>query len=244
MGASFLAALPLPARALSCSSQPLPFGTAIHCVVELSQDRLELFWKNPAGQPFGSFHSLFHYLEAQGKKVLFATNGGMYEPDLSPVGWYVEGGKELVKLNQRKGFGNFYLKPNGVLAWNRWQAWIGPSEEMEAKQADFLWATQSGPLLVHHGEITPAIPMHSRSRYIRNGVGLLDRHRVVFVITETPVTLYEFALIFRKNFSCREALYLDGSISSIYSLPLGIWKERGPMGPILAVWTPANTQSR
>jgi uncharacterized protein YigE (DUF2233 family) len=62
---------------------------------------------------------------------------------------------------------------------------------------------------------------------------------VVFVISESPVTFYEFASFFRDSLHCREALYLDGTISSLYAPKLNR-EDRGPdMGPIFGVVTSA-----
>jgi hypothetical protein len=44
----------------------------------------------------------------------FATNAGMFDPALKPVGLYVEQGRELVHVNTRSGYGNFHMKPNGI----------------------------------------------------------------------------------------------------------------------------------
>ncbi len=41
-------------------------------------------------------------------------NAGMYHEDLSPVGLYVEEGREQAILQTGGGEGNFFLKPNGV----------------------------------------------------------------------------------------------------------------------------------
>jgi hypothetical protein len=46
-------------------------------------------------------------LEGEAGKLLFATNAGMFDPALKPVGLYVEQGRELVRANTRS-------KPNGV----------------------------------------------------------------------------------------------------------------------------------
>jgi uncharacterized protein YigE (DUF2233 family) len=55
------------------------------------------------------------------------------------------------------------------------------------------------------------------------------------VISESPVTFYEFAGYFRDHLHCGEALYLDGSISSLYAPRLGREDYGSDMGPILGV---------
>jgi len=47
-------------------------------------------------------------------RLLFATNAGMFDPALKPVGLYVEQGRELVHANTLSGYGNFHMKPNRI----------------------------------------------------------------------------------------------------------------------------------
>jgi uncharacterized protein YigE (DUF2233 family) len=75
----------------------------------------------------------------------------------------------------------------------------------------------------------------SQWRKIRNGVCAPSATEVAFVISEQPVTFYEFAGYFRDHLHCREALYLDGTISSLYSLQLGREDHWSDMGPMLGV---------
>ena len=39
---------------------------------------------------------------------------------------------------------------------------------------------------------------------------------MVFAISETPVNFHTFARLFRDRIGCRNALYLDGTISQFY----------------------------
>jgi uncharacterized protein YigE (DUF2233 family) len=45
---------------------------------------------------------------------VFAMNGGMYKPDNSPQGLYIENREVAASLDTTTGNGNFYLKPNGI----------------------------------------------------------------------------------------------------------------------------------
>ncbi|NNC25158.1 hypothetical protein HKX41_13550, partial [Salinisphaera sp. USBA-960] len=76
-------------------------------------------------------------------------------------------------LNLRAGEGNFYLKPNGVFVLDR----DDRPHVIEASRYPDLargarLATQSGPLLVEGGRIHPALDPQSRSRHLRNGIGV------------------------------------------------------------------------
>jgi len=57
----------------------------------------------------------------------------------------------------------------------------------------------------------------------------------VFVITASAVTFYEFAGYFLNRLRCAEALYLDGSISSLYAPQLGRADHWFNVGPIIGV---------
>src|SRR3546814_10330835 len=80
----------------------------------------------------------------------------------------------------------------------------------------------------------PRIKPGSASRKIRNGVGLRDPHTLVFAISQEPVTFWEFAQLFRVGLSSRNALFLDGGISSLYAPALRRFDRVYPMGPIIA----------
>jgi uncharacterized protein YigE (DUF2233 family) len=205
------------------------------CEVNLAEHRLELFWKDDGGAPFRSFSALDARLRGRGRKLLFAMNAGMYREDLSPVGLYVERGRQLRPLNLARGRSNFCLRPNGVFALTKSGAVVVESSRYPAIKAGVTLATQSGPMLVIDGRLHPAFSRQSTSRYLRNGVGVLSPKRVLFAISEEPVTFYEFATFFRDVLHCRNALYLDGAISSLYSAALNRNDARADLGPIIAV---------
>ena len=164
-------------------------------------------------------------------------NGGMYRPDFSPVGLFVSDGRELVPLNRHRGFGNFSQQPNGVFLVDSQGARVLTTDDYWGQKPRPLLATQSGPMLVHEGAITTSAVMqpHSQSRRIRNGVCAPSPGEAVFVITEETVTFYEFAGYFLARLHCNEALYLDGSISSVYTPQLGRADNWFDMGPIVGV---------
>jgi uncharacterized protein YigE (DUF2233 family) len=95
------------------------------------------------------------------------------------------------------------------------------------------FATQSGPMLVINGQIHPQFSEQSTSRKIRNGVGVKGQDTVVFAISEDPVTFSTFARLFRDELGCPNALFLDGSVSSLYAPSLEKMDTLMPMGPIV-----------
>jgi len=108
------------------------------------------------------------------------------------------------------------------------------SEQYSAVATQVLLATQSGPLLLENGEINPALSPASRSKHIRNGVGVRGSE-AIFVISNAPVTFYEFATYFRDQLHCRDALYFDGVVSSLYYPLAGRRDSSFDVGPIIAV---------
>jgi uncharacterized protein YigE (DUF2233 family) len=199
------------------------------CTVDLRRHELKLFLKSANGSPYGSFSRLTQSQPG----ILFAMNAGMYHDDRSPVGLYVENGRELKAANTKPGPGNFHLKPNGVFyAAGTGAGVLETGRFLKAKpRADI--ATQSGPMLVIDGKIHPKFSDTSASLKIRNGVGIRDAATVVFAISEEPVSFAAFARLFRDALKCRNALFLDGSISSLYAPGLNRADALRPMGPIV-----------
>lgn len=207
--------------------------------VDLRTEKLALFLDDDTGTPFKRFDRLEAWLGARGTQLQFAVNAGMYHADFSPVGLFVQDGREVAPLNLAGGAGNFFLKPNGVFAITDAGPRVVESSEYPAlaRQGGVRLATQSGPLLLRRGVLHPALIPNSDSRKIRNGVGV-SGHTAIFVLSETPVNFHDFALYFRDVLHCRDALYLDGTVSAIHSKALGRSDFVRDLGPILAVVSP------
>lgn len=202
--------------------------------VDVRTERIELFLRDDAGQTFKRFDRLRSWLASRNKRLRFAMNAGMFQPDLSPVGLLVQDGQQVSPLNLSDGTGNFFLKPNGVFFISESGPRIVESTEYPALAQGVRLATQSGPLLVRNGALHPAINAASTSRLLRNGVGI-SGDTVMFVISEQPVNFYELARYFRDELHCPDALYLDGVVSSLYSTDLQRNDSRVDLGPILGV---------
>ncbi|MEO7207835.1 MAG: phosphodiester glycosidase family protein [Steroidobacteraceae bacterium] len=225
-------------HAVECAAKTAAGGTTFTtCRVNLNIEHLELFWRDDTGQPYRQFLALREAVRVKGKQLVFAVNAGMYLPDFSPVGLFVTEGRELAPLNRHVGSGNFSQQPNGVFLVEGSSARVITTDEYASEHPKPSLATQSGPMLVHNGEITTSAVMSPNSnwRKIRNGVCAPSPAAAVFVISESPVTFYEFAGFFRDTLHCREALYLDGTISSLYAPSLKREDRGSDMGPILGV---------
>jgi len=209
-------------------------GQDLFTVVRVDAARLRLFWQDDQGQPLRRLDRLAAWQKAQGRALTFGMNAGMYHADASPVGLLVIDGRELSPLNLDDGQGNFFMKPNGVFLVTADGARVVDAVDYPAVKDGVRLATQSGPLLLKHGQVHPAFRPASASRYVRNGVCAQGRE-AVFVISERPVTFHEFASFFLDELHCQDALYLDGSVSSLWSPKLGRSDRRHELGPLFGV---------
>ncbi len=189
-------------------------------IVDLKEDKVNLFWKDRKGQRYGNFNNLKMGLQEDRKELVFATNGGMFSPEMKPVGLYIENGKTINPIDMTdQPSGNFYMKPNGVfLIEKTGNAKVVSSPDFVARNqgVNTLFATQSGPMLVTNGNIHPKFNLDSKSKRIRSGVGIINSQKVAFVISHKPVNFYHFAKLFRDYMGCNNALYLDGAISQMH----------------------------
>jgi len=204
------------------------------CRVDARSGSLALYYRNPGNSTLvHDFAGLSKNIAREGKRLSFAMNAGMFHPDFRPVGLLVIEGREIAPINRSDGSGNFFLQPNGVFLIDA----AGPRVVATDEYRDLTpaFATQSGPMLVHRGQIPDISAFRSRSRHLRNGVCVSDGATVDFVISEEPVTFREFAEFFSKALKCAEALYLDGSISSLYSPPMKRDDARAQFGPMFGV---------
>lgn len=183
-----------------------------------------------------NFKALETSVPRSGKKLLFATNGGIFEPDFEPSGLYIENAKTLHPLNQAEGKGNFYLKPNGTFYIGETEKNILSTQAFAKAKPKCKHAIQSGPMLVIKGAIHPKFREASANKYIRSGVGINQKGEIVFAISRQPVNLYHFASLFEERLSCPNALYLDGAISQMYLPALGRKDLGRPYGSIIAIW--------
>lgn len=190
--------------------------------VDTRREDIELYWHNPDNdEPFGGIEALRAWTEGKGRPLAFATNAGIYDRDFRPLGLYVENGKTVVPLNLAHGnprSGNFSLLPNGVFAiYDDGSAEVRTSEAFRAAARKPRWATQSGPMLVIDGEINAHFDDGSDSMKWRSGVCARNAHEVVFAVSRAPVNFHSFARLFRDQIGCRDALFLDGTISQAFT---------------------------
>jgi uncharacterized protein YigE (DUF2233 family) len=180
----------------------------------------------------------------------FLMNAGMFHPNFHAVGLTISDGilkQELDTLSSPQ-HGNFYLYPNGVFAIDKKNkpTVITTQDFIKSKQnvKDLFLATQSGPMLVINNQIHPAFSAGSKNTNIRNGVGVNNKGEIIFAISETEISFYDFATFFKDELNCPNALYLDGTISEIYyrdkqKISHTPRNSSGKFGPIFMVKFPS-----
>ncbi|WP_027051677.1 phosphodiester glycosidase family protein [Mesorhizobium erdmanii] len=206
------------------------------CEVDPKLYSIELFWKDAAGKPFQSLHNLDNVQRAAGRTMLFAINAGMYHPDLRPVGLYVERGQEMAGVKTGSGSGNFSLQPNGIFYIGGGKAAVRATRDFVRKRPLIDYATQSGPMLVIDGELHPKFQSDGTSRKSRDGVGVRKDGVAVFAISNGTVNFHAFARLFRDALGCDNALFLDGTISSLFAPAIGHNDDYWNLGPMIGVF--------
>jgi uncharacterized protein YigE (DUF2233 family) len=220
-----------------CRSMEYERSAYTICEVDLRKQTIRLYWKRSDGTPYAYLSSLPRALEGEGGRLLFATNAGMFDPALKPVGLYVEQGRELVHANTRSGYGNFHMKPNGVFYISVGRAAVVETGAFLKRRPQADLATQSGPMLVINGHLHPRFDHRSMSFKARNGVGVRADGKVIFAISQGEVSFDAFARLFRDGLNCRDALFLDGgTAASLYAASLNSRGNILPLGPMLAVF--------
>lgn len=210
-----------------------------HCIAEPGEHTIAMDL-SPADSdlPYRSLKALSDDLGRADTSTVFAMNGGMFDGEGQPIGYYVEDGMRLTVLNQNEGPGNFHLLPNGVFFGETpegpWRVWDTErfARDIEDRPA---FATQSGPMLVTSGALHPAFDPDGESRKIRNAVGVDAAGRAHFIISEAPVSFGKLARLYRDVLRVNNALFLDGSVSQIWDPASGRMDEGPSIGPIILV---------
>jgi uncharacterized protein YigE (DUF2233 family) len=189
------------------------------------------YYKDRKGARIDNLPHLKQHIEGGGRKMLFAMNCGMYSTTYTPVGLYIEEGKQLSSLKRcNTSKANFCLQPQGVFyVRSDGRAGISTVEGFSAKGVRY--ATQSAPIVVQNGKINPRLP--KGLQLIRNGVGIRKDGTVVLAISRDWVNFHEFAQFFIAQ-GCTTAMYFDGNVSQAY-YPGHTVANNAPFGAMVAV---------
>lgn len=215
------------AQAVACRRQTIAGAGYRVCEIPAAQlGRLQLVARDGGGRPVRTIARLDSLVRARGERLLFATNAGLYERVDSATGLLVaDGGRTYSRLNRGAGpaspcaVANFYCPPNGVFFVAGGTAGVLSTADFARRAGAPRLATQSGPMLVRRGTLARAFPPDSRSRLVRNGVGVRADGTVVFAIADQGASFHQFAAAFRDALRCPDALFLDGTISQLYAGP-------------------------
>jgi uncharacterized protein YigE (DUF2233 family) len=202
---------------------------------------VEIRTSDRSGKPYRSFAALGQALGKRADRVAFAMNAGMFGEDGHAIGLLIEDGRQIHAINRREGGGNFHLLPNGVfLVRKDGRAAVVTSANFKPS-SDIAFATQSGPMLVIDGKLHPAIEPDGQSRHIRNGVGIGPGGTALFVISGEPVSFGKLARLFRDELHANNALYFDGSVSSLWDPANGRQDAFTELGPIVVAFRTAES---
>ncbi|MDF1697358.1 MAG: phosphodiester glycosidase family protein [Saprospiraceae bacterium] len=207
----------------------------LHYVLDPSEGNLKMYWKDDENQIIGSLNQLNTFLNTKGETLIFATNGGMYTKEQNPQGLFIENGSLIQGMDtDTAGYGNFYLCPNGALLLNDDNtATIKETQDIKSFK-NVVYATQSGPMLLHNGKYNNHLTEGSKNVHIRSGVGVMPDGKLLFAMSKKKMNFYDFASFFKVN-QCANALYLDGFVSRMY-LPEKDWIQLdGNFGVLIGV---------
>lgn len=210
-----------------------------HCIAEPGEHFIAMdLSADDADQPYRSLDAFSEAMGASENSIALAVNGGMFDPEGQPIGYYVEEGLRFTVLNQNEGPGNFHLLPNGVFfgetAEGPWRVWETERFADSIGERPYF-ATQSGPMLVISGELHPAFDPDGTSRKIRNAGGVDAAGRAHFIISEAPVSFGKLARLYRDVLNVNNALFLDGSVSQMWDPASERLDKGAPIGPIILV---------
>ena len=218
-GAFALLSSPLAPRAPAVPAcAPRGFDSAQYtiCTFDVRRDDIRLHWKDADGKPYAISPRSRQALTAHGRTLRFAMNAGMFgrSSRSASMSRTAGGCAAPTRAPARR------TSTSCPTACSGWATASPASPETSRYLADAppaRFATQSGPMLVIDGRIHPRILPTGASAKMRNGVCVRDGTTAVFAISNEPVTFHAFARLFRDALGCANALFLDGSVSSLYA---------------------------
>ena len=191
-----------------------------------------------------SFAALQSSLGDRAAKVAFAMNAGMFDDSGRPIGLMIEDGRAVHAINRREGYGNFHLMPNGVFLTRRDGKAEVITSDAYKPAPDIAYATQSGPMLLIDGKLHPEIDPDGTSRFVRNAVGITPGGAPTFVISIDAVSFGKLARFMRDRLKVRDALYFDGSVSSLWDPANNRMDAFTELGPMVVVFKGAASAPR
>ena len=85
-------------------------------------------------------------------------------------------------------------------------------------------------------KLNPLFTQGSGNRVVRNAVCVIAASDIALMKSRFPINFHDFARQLRDQLACRDALYLDGSISQLYPFDTG--KSGTSFGAMIGVTAP------
>lgn len=222
-----------PETPSACRSVAFENVPLTHCVADPAEHRIATRLGQAGTGPFRTLSAFAETVD--NRTIAFAMNAGMYGDDAQPIGYYVEDGDRKKELNRADGPGNFHMKPNGVFFGSGGSWRVLTADRFYSTVRDRpRFGTQSGPMLVIDGELHPDIQDNGPSRAVRNAVGVAEDGKAHFVISNAALSFGQIARFFRDELKVKNALFLDGNVSSLWD-PATNRLDRGLIGPMIVV---------
>jgi len=137
-------------------------------------------------------------------RAMLVINGGFFDENFRPIGLVVRNGASLNPLT-RANLGIFQVRPGGVASIIHERDWSGEGVET---------ALQVGPRLVIAGA-TPKFKKEMEP-HRRSAVGITKEGKILIALSNSPISIQEWAELLRKE--APYALNLDGGGSSQISV--------------------------
>ena len=205
-----------------------------HCLAVPSRHRIAMDLGPTGGEPYRSLTAFARARDPA--RIAFAMNAGMFDEEGNPIGYFVENSDRLSELNTNDGEGNFHMNPNGVFYGTGGDWAIRTTQDFLSTVRDRPeFGTQSGPMLVIDGALHPDIQSDGPSKLIRNAVGVDERGRAHFVISNAPLSFGKLARFMRDELETPNALYLDGNVSALWNPSTERLDTPASIGPIVYV---------
>src|SRR5260370_38593380 len=84
-----------------CRSMEYERNAYTICEIDLRKHTIRFYWKRSDGTPYAYLSALPRSLEGEPGRLLVATNAGMFDPALNPVGLYVDPGRDAPQVNPK-----------------------------------------------------------------------------------------------------------------------------------------------
>ena len=223
--------------ASACKAARFEGSVLTHCTADPKQHRIRTALADNEDKLYRSMPDFAARRSADAAPVAFAFNAGMFGEDGQPIGYYVEDRDRKQELNRKDGPGNFHMKPNGVFYIPKRGEWrIKTSDDFYSNVLDRpVYGTQSGPMLVVNGKLHPEISEDGESKKVRNAVGIGKDGKAHFVISEAPISFGKLARYYRDELAVPNALFLDGTVSSLWDPANNRMDAVATLGPLLVV---------